>query len=77
MKSLKTSDASGRRTARAVLLLVALDREIKKKTDDRRDIDDVTQQLMKLGKVTTEDLRTISERIVGGKVDALDTPLLR
>lgn len=77
VKSLKTSDASGRRTARAVLLLVALDREIKKKTDDRRDIDDVTQQLMKIGKVTTEDLRAISERIVGGKVDALDTPLLR
>jgi hypothetical protein len=77
VKSLKTSNASGERTARAVLLLVALDEEIRKKTDDRRDIDDVTQKLMEIGKVTTDDLRSISERIVGGKVEALDTPLLR
>ncbi len=77
VKSLRSSDSGGRRTARAVLLLVALDKEIKKKTEDRRDIDDVVQKLMEIGKVTTDDLRQISERIVGGKVEALDTPLLR
>ncbi|HVF34443.1 MAG TPA: hypothetical protein VND91_03910 [Candidatus Saccharimonadia bacterium] len=75
--SLRASDAGGKRTARAVLLLVELDREIRRKTDDRRDIDDVTQKLMEIGKVTTDDLREISERIVDGKVDALETPLLR
>lgn len=77
VKSLRTSASSGKRTARAVLLLVALDREIKKKTDDRRDIDDVTQKLMEIGRVSKADLEQITERIIGGKSEVLDTPLLQ
>lgn len=77
VKSLRSSDSSGQRTARAVLLLVELDREIKRRTDGKRDIDDVTQELMEIGRVTTDDLRRVSERIVGGKLESLDTPLLK
>lgn len=76
VKSLHGSDTSGRRTARSVLLFVELDKEIRRKTHDRSDIDDVTQKLMEIGKVRTEDLREITERLIGGKVETLATPLL-
>ena len=77
VKSLRTDDSSGRRTARAVLLFVDLDREIRRKTEDRSDLDDVTQRLMEIGKVSTSDLRAIAERIVGGKLETLESPLLK
>jgi predicted metalloprotease with PDZ domain len=74
--SLRTSSSSGPRTSRAVLLLQELDREIKKKTDGARDIDDVTQRLMEIGKVRAEDLKEITERLLNGPCDTLKTPLL-
>jgi hypothetical protein len=74
--SLRTSRSSGERTSRAVLLLQELDREIKKKTDGARDIDDVTQRLMAIGKIGTQDLAQITERLIGGPSQTLKTPLL-
>ena len=38
-------------TARAAVLLQDLDREIRRRTDDRRDLDDVVRKLMRIGKV--------------------------
>ena len=60
-----------------MLLFVDLDREIRRKTEDRSDLDDVTQRMMEVGKVSTSDLRAIAERVAGGKLDTLDTPILK
>ena len=52
--------------------------EIRAATKDERSIDDVTRGLMKLRRrVTTEDFREIAERIAGGPLDSLKSPLLK
>lgn len=77
--SLRTDRASGPVTARAVLLLQELDREIRQKTKDRgtRSLDDVTRGLMRLDKASTKDFIEITENVIGGPSRVLDTRLLR
>lgn len=75
--TLRTEESTGPVTARAVLLLQELDREIRKNTNNQRSLDDVTRGLMRLDKATTKDLIEISENVMGRASDALDTPLLR
>ncbi|WP_252273915.1 hypothetical protein [Pseudomonas subflava] len=75
--SLRTERSTGPVTARAVLLLQELDREIRKSTDNQRSLDDVTRGLMRLDKVSTKDFVEISENVMGGSSDVLDTKLLR
>lgn len=80
VKSLRTSSASGPVTARAVLLLQELDREIRQATKDSsqpRSLDDVTRGLMRVGKASTQDFIEISENVMGGPSEVLDTALLR
>lgn len=80
VKSLRTSDSSGPVTARAVLLLQELDREIRqatKGTTQPRSLDDVTRGLMRLDKASSKDFIEISESVMGGASEVLDTPLLR
>jgi hypothetical protein len=80
VKSLRTDDSSGPVTARAVLLLQELDREIRKATKgstEPRSLDDVTRGLMRLDKVSTKDFIEISENVMGGASDVLDNKLLR
>ena len=78
VKSLRTAHSTGPITARAVLLLQELDREIRQATKDTepRSLDDVTRGLMRLDKATTKDLIEISENIIGGPSKALDSKLL-
>ena len=59
------------------MLLQDLDREIRRRTDDRRDLDDVVRKLMRIGKVSLADLRTAALEVIGGKATTLDSPLLR
>ncbi|MBU1331853.1 MAG: hypothetical protein KJ884_02350 [Gammaproteobacteria bacterium] len=80
VKSLRTKRSSGPVTARAVLLLQELDREIRQTTkgEHQRSLDDVTRGLMRLDKVTTRDFVEIVENVMGGRSPkALDTDLLK
>ncbi|WP_339083200.1 hypothetical protein [Pseudomonas sp. TMP9] len=80
VKSLRTDNSSGPVTARAVLLLQELDREIRQATKGStqpRSLDDVTRGLMRLDKASTQDFIEISENVMGGASDVLDSKLLR
>jgi hypothetical protein len=80
VKSLRSANASGAVTARAVLLLQELDREIRQKTKgttEPRSLDDVTRGLMRLDKASTKDFIEISENVMGGRSKVLDSKLLK
>ncbi|UVE19751.1 hypothetical protein NVV93_12925 [Pseudomonas sp. LS44] len=77
VSSLRGEHASGPVTARAVLLLQELDKEIRKGSDKRYSLDDVARGLMRLDTVSTKDFIEISEDLIGGPSKVLDTPLLR
>jgi hypothetical protein len=76
VKRLRSSYSRGERTARAVTLFAALDAEIRSTSANRFDIDNLTQALMGRGRVSLEDLREESERLLGGPSTTLATPLL-
>ncbi|MCB2252786.1 hypothetical protein KTQ74_12825 [Pseudomonas chlororaphis] len=63
--------------ARAVLLLQELDREIRLKTRNKRSLDDVTRELMRLPSVDTNAFVKLSEGVLGGSSKVLDSDLLR
>ena len=80
VKSLRTDNATGPVTARAVLLLQELDREIRqatKGTTQPRSLDDVTRGLMRLDKASSKDFVEISENVMGRASKTLDSKLLR
>lgn len=77
VKTLRTPRSSAETTARAVLLFVDLDQEIQRKTQGRKHIDDLTRELMRLRKVSTAEFIAAAEKVAGGKLKSLDTPLLR
>ncbi|MGO2487059.1 MAG: hypothetical protein ACTH8C_07355 [Pseudomonas taetrolens] len=74
---LRGPHASQAMVARAVTLLQALDREIRLQTHNKRSLDDVSQALMRLDKVDTPTFIQLSESVLGGSSDVLDSPLLR
>ncbi len=75
--SLRTEQATGPVTARAVLLLQELDREIRQRSKGRHSLDDVSRGLMRLDKVSTDDFIDITAALLGGASKVLATPLLR
>ncbi|WP_044874812.1 hypothetical protein [Pseudomonas sp. LFM046] len=75
--SLRGEHASGAVTARAVLLLQDLDKEIRLRTDGKHSMDDVARGLMRLDQASTKDFIEISENIMGGASEVLDTKLLK
>jgi hypothetical protein len=79
VKSLRSAHSSGPITARAVLLMQELDREIRQATKDSqaRSLDDVTRGLMRLDRVSTKDFIEIAENVMAGRSKVLDTRLLR
>ncbi|MGG2397388.1 hypothetical protein ACJRW5_10650 [Pseudomonas sp. SH1-B] len=79
VNSLRTDHSTGPVTARAVLLLQELDREIRQKTKEKGNLslDDVTRGLMRLDRVSTKDFIDITENVIGGPSKTLDTRLLR
>ena len=76
IKRLQSQSSSGERTARAVTLFADLDKEIRRKTENRFDIDNLTQALMGQGRVSLEDLRDESERLLGAPSETLNGPVL-
>jgi hypothetical protein len=75
--TLRHEQSDGPVTARAVLLLMALDEEIARLTHGQKDLDDLTRALRKRGDVSTKQFRHIAEEIAGGPLETLDTSLLR
>lgn len=77
--SLRSENSTGPITARAVLLLQELDREIRQATKDsqQRSLDDVTRGLMRLDKASTKDFIEISENVMGKPSEVLDSKLLK
>ncbi|MDZ3823148.1 MAG: hypothetical protein U0S76_06060 [Pseudoxanthomonas sp.] len=69
--------AGGRVNARATLLMMDLDAEIRQASDGERSLDDVTRLLMAKRRVDTADLREAAERVLGRPSRTLDSPLLR
>lgn len=76
VKSLRVKRSTGPVTARAVLLLQDLDKEIRTRTKEAKSLDDVVRELMKRRTVSTEDIRAATETVIGGRSRTLDSPLL-
>lgn len=69
---LATDRASGRVTARAVVLLRELDHEIHRETGKERSLDDVVKRLVEAGEpVTLERLRAAVEAVMGKPAETL------
>ncbi|MFC0710578.1 hypothetical protein [Azorhizophilus paspali] len=74
--SLRGERVGGPVTARAVLLLRALDAEIRARSENRHSLDDVVHGLIRMERVNTDDFVALSENLMGGESRVLDTPLL-
>lgn len=77
VKHLRKSKSSGPVTARAVVLLDELDKEIRKRSKNQHDIDDVVRDLMGTRKVSLDDLRKSVEKLIGPEITTLNSPLLK
>lgn len=77
IKHLPASRSTGDRTARAVLLLHALDEELRERSDGERSLDDLTRALMKKRRVSTDEVIRQAEKLLGGDSKVLNSPLLR
>ncbi|KAF1033682.1 MAG: hypothetical protein GAK37_00036 [Pseudomonas sp.] len=62
--------------ARAVVLLQELDREIRVKTHNKRSLDDLTQAVMRMNSITTQEFVQQGESIIGESSVVLDSKLL-
>jgi hypothetical protein len=69
--------ADAAQVARGVLLLQALDREIRLHNHDKRSLDDVARALMRLSSVNTEEFVQISENVLGRPSEVLQSKVLR
>jgi predicted metalloprotease with PDZ domain len=76
IKSLSHDRAYGPRTARSVQLFRELDAEIRERTDDKHDLDDIVRALIPLRVISREDLREQVRELTGTPSRVLATPLL-
>ncbi len=76
IKSLRSNRASGKITARAVLLLRDLDAQLRKKSAGKLDLDDLVQKLRALDQVSTAVFIQTAEGLAGGRLASLHSPLL-
>ncbi|NIE74228.1 hypothetical protein F3J45_07235 [Pantoea sp. Ap-967] len=73
---LRGEHASQAQIARGVVLLQALDKEIRIHTQAKRSLDDVTRALMRLPSVSTEEFVQISENVLGRRSEVLQSKAL-
>ena len=77
VRTLSMQRSTGEITARAVLLFIELDQEIKA-SNKSRSIDDVTRLLLKQsGRVSVEDLRAAASKVLGRSSKVLQSELIR
>lgn len=77
VSSLRGEQASAAQIARAVVLLQELDREIRLQTRNKRSLDDLLHSVMRLDKVSTRELVTLAESIIGEPSKVLQSDLLK
>ncbi|MGB3612012.1 MAG: hypothetical protein WA987_16685 [Cellvibrio sp.] len=77
IETLRAKRSHGPITARAVVLLDDLDREIRAQTKNKHNIDDVTRALIPIRKVSLNDLRKVTAEITGVSSKTLQSPLLK
>ncbi|MDF0733135.1 hypothetical protein P0Y43_20790 [Pseudomonas entomophila] len=75
-KTLRAEQADAAQVARGVLLLQALDREIRLHNHDKRSLDDVTRALMRVTRVSTEEFVQLAESVLGRDSEVLRSKLL-
>ena len=66
VKTLRTEHSTGQSTARAVILLIELDKEIRETTKGELSLDNVTRGLMRMDKVSTQDFIAVTESVLRG-----------
>jgi len=74
---LRGEQATPAQVARGVMLLQALDKEIRIHTQAKRSLDDVARGLMRLPSVSTEEFVQISENVLGRRSEVLQSKALR
>ncbi|MCU0756350.1 MAG: hypothetical protein MUE46_14700 [Xanthomonadales bacterium] len=77
VRTLLVDSSKAETTARAVVLFIDLDREIRERTKGKRSLDDVTQRLIELRRVDLADLQRATRAVIGAPAKTLDSPLLR
>lgn len=77
VKTLRGDRVAGMETARAVLLLMDLDKELREASAGEHSLDNVTRALMRLDKVSTKDFIEVTENVLGGPSKTLKTSLLK
>lgn len=77
VRTLLVDASKAETTARAVVLFIDLDREIRERTKGKRSLDDVTQRLMEQREVDLSDLKRATRAVIGAPAKTLDSPLLR
>lgn len=77
VRTLLVDASKAETTARAVVLFIDLDREIRERTKGKRSLDDVTQRLMEQREVDLADLKRATRAVLGAPAKTLDSPLLR
>ncbi|MFQ6572564.1 hypothetical protein [Pseudomonas sp. UM16] len=75
--SLRGEQVDSAVTARGVLLLQALDKELRLHSHNQRSLDDVTRALMRLNGVSTAEFIQLSESVLGRESEVLASKLLR
>ncbi|PNB75462.1 hypothetical protein C1X64_04540 [Pseudomonas sp. GW456-E7] len=77
VSTLRSDQANPAQVARAVVLLQELDREIRLKTHNKRSLDDVLREAMRLGDIDTQAFVQLSESVIGGSSKVLSTELIQ
>lgn len=77
VKHLRSQQSTGAFTARAVVLLDELDREIRRRSKNKASIDNVTRDLMAKRTVSLDDLKQSVEALIGPDAETLRSPLLK
>ncbi len=75
--SLRGAQVNAATIARAVLLLQALDREIRIHTHNKQSLDDLVRALMRLNSVNTAEFVQLAESVLGRESEVLRSPLLQ
>ena len=75
--SVRGEQISGATVARAVLLLQALDREIRLHSQNKRSLDDLTRALMRVNSVSTAEFVQLAESVLGRESEVLQSSLLK
>ena len=75
--SLRGDRCAGPKTARAVQLLKAVDTELRTRSKGKKDLDDLVRVLRIERRVSTAEFIAAAEKLAGGKLESLNTPLLR